>query len=350
MKLKRKLKEVVIKNEKLYIIAQCIRRFNDTDFVKLIKGYYEDSYSYVSILAKHNGVKYPDKVVYPINIYETVNKNNLKRSGMGFAAGLYLTLIEINFADTFGMTPVVEWGNTATYYEADMDRLTKNVFEYYFKPVSSVDYKEINDCRTVIEKKSRNGFFFMKHNNGYATEQDEVEKLGYLFKKYICLNAETKRYIEMNLKKIICSDTVLAVHVRGTDFNVGFKDHPRVIAAEEYLAKTKELYDSHKYTRIFLATDDINALELFKNEFKDELLYYADTFRSENSVGPHNTPSNRSMHYYKLGLEVLRDIFTLANCDSLICGLSGVAFAARYVNLALDRKFEEVIILDKGIN
>lgn len=350
MAVKRKIREMIETNNKLYVIAKCIKKRNDPNFIKLLRGYYEDPHDYISILAIHGGIKYSDKVVYHIKIYETDNEKNIERNHMGFAAALYLSLIDLNFSDYFGMVPVVEWGNTATYYDSSMDNVTKNVFEYYFNPVSSINYKEVKDCRTIIEKSSRNGFFFMKHINGYDTEQDEIDKLGKVFKKYVHLNKTTRDYIEKNLKNILNNSKVLGVHVRGTDYNVGFENHPKKIAPEEYLHKAKELYMSGEYDKVFLATEDVNALELFKKEFNSKLLYYTDVFRTGNSVGPHNTPSGRSAHYYKLGLEVLRDMYTLANCDSLICGLSGVSFAARYINIALGRPFREILVLNKGIN
>lgn len=350
MFLKSAIKKMMKKSERIYLIAQCLHNLSNPYFAKLIKGHYEDPNDYVTVLIEHRGMKFSDKIVYHIKIYETVDKRKFKRNGMGFAAALYLSLIDINFSERFGLTPVVEWGNTATYYDSGMDEITQNVFEYYFEPVSEIDYKEINECRTIIENGARNGFFFMKHVNGYATEQDEIRNLGYIFKKYIHLNERVMKYINDNLCKMLGTEKVLAVHVRGTDYNVGFENHPKVVTANEYLVKVKDLYMRGNYYNVFLATDDLNVLTLFKHEFKDKLLYYTDVFRTDNNVGPHNTPNNRPLHYYKLGLEVLRDIYTLANCDSLVCGLSGVSFAARYVNVALGREFKELVILDKGIN
>ncbi len=75
-----------------------------------------------------------------------------------------------------------------------------------------------------------------------------------------------------------------------------------------------------------------------------------DTLRSGNHSGAHESISERPLHHYKLGLEVLRDIYTLANCDSLVCGLSQVSIAAQYINAAIGRKFKKVVILNNGIN
>ena len=171
-----------------------------------------------------------------------------------------------------------------------------------------------------------------------------------IYKEYIHLNASTQEYIDANISRCINGGRILGVHVRGTDFNHGYSGHPRVVTPKEYLEKTKEIFSKGKYDRIFLATEDSGALELFRNEFDKELVYYDDVFRSANDIGPHIMPDNRPLHHYKLGLEVLRDVYTLANCDALVCGLSQVSFTARYVNLALGRKFEQVEVINKGIN
>ena len=43
-------------------------------------------------------------------------------------------------------------------------------------------------------------------------------------------------------------------------------------------------------------------------------------------------------------------MYTLAYCDSLICGMSQVSFAARYINKALGKNYEEFVLIDNGVN
>ena len=142
---------------------------------------------------------------------------------------------------------------------------------------------------------------------------------------------------------------ILGVHARGTDFNVGFRDHPIVNLPEEFLRKTKEVFINGKYDKVFLATDDVNILRLFEKELGESLLFYKDVFRSDDHRGAHTIQSDQPLHYYRLGLEVLRDVYTLAGCDALVCGLSQVSFAARYVNIAIGKHFNEIVNLNNGI-
>ncbi len=142
---------------------------------------------------------------------------------------------------------------------------------------------------------------------------------------------------------------MLGVHVRGTDFNRGFGGHPVAVTLDEYVAAAREEYSSGRYDGIFLASDDGGAVERFRAEFGGAVRYYDDVFRTSGDVGPHSTPSDRPLHRYRLGLETLRDIYTLAACRGLVCGLTNVSSVARFVNLAFCGEFERLVVLDRGI-
>ena len=340
------------RHDRLYVIAKCVTHLNDPKYIGLLKGYYEKSHEYVTLLIEPRGEKYPDKIIYDVRYGIPKKEKNMERENVGFCALLRLTLLRWIFPDSLGMTPAVEWGRASCYYDSGMDAVTKNVFEYYFEPVAQIPHKEVAECRHVIEETNlSSSYFFLERTadmfGAYHIEQDELEKLGYLYRKYIHLNQSTREYIDENMSNILAGGGILAVHIRGTDFIWGAKNHPKMITFGEYLAKVKEVFG---YEKVFLATDDEHALELFKEEFKEKLLYYEDAFRGTTRVGVQCSENDRPLHHYKLGLEILRDVYTLANCDSLVCGLSQVSIAAQYVNVALERRFKELIILDKGIN
>ena len=351
----KKIKSYIRSHNKLYVIARCIKNLNDPNLVKLLKGYYDDTRDCISIIIEHRGEKYPDKTIYDIQFLVPDEKKPFSRNHAGFCALLRWTLLSWSFPDALGMIPAVEWGKASVYYDSAMDSVTTNVFEYYFEPVCHIYHSEICKCRNVISAKGTNGsFFFMDRASdmlaSYQVKQSEIEKLGYLYKKYVHLNQNTKEYIDESINHILDQKDILAVHVRGTDFNLGANHHPIVVTPQEYLAEAKKIYLRDGYKKVFLATDDANALKLFKEEFKDKLLYYEDTLRSGNHSGVHSSISDRPLHHYKLGLEILRDIYTIASCDSLVCGLSQVSIAAQYINVAIGRTFKKVVILNNGIN
>lgn len=252
-------------------------------------------------------------------------------------------------ADQLNAVPVVNLGTDSAYYDPEMDNVTRNVFEYYFEPVSEIPYLDVDSCKNVLRCHDQQVNFF-EGTWLYEINQSRIDKLAEIYKKHIRLNKYTDEYIKDNISKSLCGKKTLGVHVRGTDYNIGFSNHPIAISPNEILESVVELFSTGKYEQVFLATDDVNALNLFKDAFAERLVFYSDTMRSDDIYGVHIKHIDRPLHYYKLGLEVLRDVYTLASCDGLICGLSHVSFAARYIKLAKEERFEEIKILDNGIN
>ena len=340
-----RIKEAIKKNDKLYVMARCIKNINDPEYVQLIKGYYERYYyDASSILVHHYGEKEPNKVIACICPDDYT---------CGFCALLTDSLFSLNFADKIEAVPSILWSKNTHYYESEFDSTTDNVFEYYFQPISDIKHDLIYQYKNVIELLCYRNYYndLDCGYEGMLQGNYRLSRLAYVYKKYVHLNQRSNQFITEQIAKLFDkSDRVIGIHVRGTDFGVGLKGHPKKVQPKEHIIKAREILNSGKYNKIFLATDDLNAIEQFKHEFTDCLVYYDDTFRTKNDIGPHSTANDRSLHHYKLGLEVLRDVYTLATCNVLICGLSNVSLAARYVNLALDRRFDEIIVLNDGIN
>ena len=346
-KMKRQIARMLLNNKRLYVVARCLHSFQKKEFQNLVYGYYEESQETTSLLLEHSGELCPSEIIYWIQSY---------RGGKspGFFAMMRRLLEMLNFADIMNLTPVVEWGEKSVYYDHDMDAITHNVFEYYFQPVSKVDYREVGCYRNIIKAKgTANGTFLMPHASSYAMSyfvtEEEIERLGYIYRKYIHLNMNTKKYIEKETNGILGVKRTLGVHVRGTDFNVGYKDHPIVITPTEFLNATLQELKANEYEQVFLATDDQNVLRLFQECLGDILVYYEDAVRSDDNIDVPRLSIERPMHFYRLGLEVLRDAYTLANCEGLVCGLSQVAFAARYIKKSMDSSYKFLLILNHGV-
>ncbi len=348
----KKLKELIKKHDKLYVIARCIKNINDPEFYKLLKGYYEPaekSNQYALLTIEHLGDKYPDKFIYFIDCADGPRQ---KRGTSGMFATIRRLLEWLNFADILGMIPVILIGKSGTYYDKDMDHITQNIFEYYFLPVSEISIDEVNDCYNVISHRSSNSNFYLKHgydSGSYEITDDEIRRLGYIYKKYIHLNETAGQFINSEILNLLNNKKTLGIHIRGTDYKLGLKNHPNIISIDEYIDITRKICEENNYEQIFLATDDLEVLKEFQNNFYNKLVYYNDAFRTSGIIGPHSTYNDRSLHHYKLGLEVIRDVYTLASCDSLICGLSQVSFAARYVKISMDQEYNILKIIDHGI-
>lgn len=341
------LKTKIKKSNKLYILLKSIESMNDPALNEMLRGYYESStYDEASTMIVHHlGNKEPDKLVAGISI---------GAYGAGLMSNLRYTLLCLNWGEILGAIPTVMWSREKSmYYDKGMDSITNNVFEYYFNPVSKIKYESLNNYANVLFVPFW-GLFGnyedLKQNRWFYNEQI-LARCAYVYNKYIKLNDMTRSYIDEQIANLFKhAKRVIGVHVRGTDYALKMKNHPVMIQPKEHVEKVKELLKIGEYDKIFLATDDAGVIELFNNEFQNKLIYYTDTIRSDSIIGVHSTTNNRTLHHYRLGLEVLRDVYTLAQCDALVCGLSNVPYAARYLKMSMDKEYDNIIVLDHGFN
>ena len=334
-------KKQIKKNDRLYVILKCIMNSNDPQLVSLIRGYYCQPYKSLTLML-NTPMDAEKESIYYVNF--GVDKTRTE----GFCALLRYTISALPVADSLGLIPFVEWGKGINYYENELESETRNAFLYYFQPVSKIN--QIQGKQFVCWEPAHVENYRHKKLALYQSVDEEINFFAESYKKYIHLNKKTTDYIEENIKSVIQDYRVLGVHARGTDFNIGYAKHPKAITPNIYIEKAKKLFDIGNYDKIFIATEDINLLNSFIDTFGEKLVYYDDVFRTSGNVGPHGTKNARPLHHYKLGLEVLRDVYTLAYCDSLLCGMAHVSFAVRYINLALGRNFEELVVLNSEFN
>ncbi len=341
-------RELITKNRKVYVAARTAHDFSTNTLYRLLAGYYERNAGDSAFLVEHPGDRCPGKILFCNSIYANSYGEPLP-SPAGFFASVREELNFLSYAEQFGFVPVIFWGKGLVYYDPEMEPLTENAFEYYYEPVSGIPYAELKTYKNVAfchTGKVADAF----KTSGYQMGKASLELLASLYKKYFHLNQTTRAYMEKEIGAVLNGKRTLGVQVRGTDFKLQANKHPVFVTPEEYLAEAKKLLASGRYEQVFLATDDLEALELFRREIpEDQLVYFSDVLRSTGKVNPFDVESSRPLHRYKLGLEVLRDVYALACCDGLIGGLSQVVFAAQYINIALDKAYKDCVIVNKGI-
>lgn len=338
------IKKFIVKHKNLYIFSRWLQHINDLDFYELLRGYYESDGD--ALVCKINN--YKQISINPI-IYEIFIGTD-KIEIAGFCAVFYQVLLYLDFAYKMNFVPYVFWGPKFQYYDEKMCDKYENAFEYYFEPIKPdgiihYDGTRYPHLRAIYRHTE------IKKDSFYESTKDEdkIKQIARLYTKYIHLNIETKQYLVKTMSPVFDGKSILGVHFRGTDFKQGLADHPVMITVEDYIESVSELFSSGEYDAIFIATDDSEALERFKYRFGEKLLFYDDVLRSRTDVSVHNLQSERPLHHYKLGLEIIRDVYSLACCDGLVCGMSNVSFMARYVNVSIGKSYKKVVVLDHGL-
>lgn len=273
---------------------------------------------------------------------------------IGYCCLMKLTLLHLAYADRMGFVPVIEWTKALLYTEKNAVNGKYNGFEYFLRNSSSITVNEVLKSDLVVHSKPQDKFLIYDYRLintiSYEVREHEIEIMSEMFKKYIKFNETGVKEILNPANELLSRGKCLGVHVRGTDFNKNFNGHPKAISVEKYISQIEEIFSTHSYQYIFLATDEVQTVKKISEKFGEKLLYY-DVLRSENGDSIHYGNSfKRENHKYYLGMEILKDVYTLGQCDGLVAGVSNVSIIARVIKQSTGLKYEDEIIINEGFN
>lgn len=325
--------------EILKVFNRCRIHCKEEDFRQFVL---EEYHSAKCLELNSYGNEYQGQIVYHIKEFGR---------SVGFFAEFLYVLKRLYFAADRGFVPYIEWGNDCLYYEADGVEGEHNAFLYYFEPVSDVIH--VNHAAHVLTAEEYHIASVEASFDavGYTVTNEYMAALSDMAKRYIRYNAKTKSYLEDGYRTLIGDKKALAVHFRGTDYRRQYNNHPVFITIEQEIAKVREIFDAKDYEVIFLATDEQEAVNVFRQEFGDIVKVFDDTWRADGedeSVA--FSHAEREHHHYLLGLEVIRDQYMLTRCEGLICGISNLTLSARIMRKAwYDKDYDDLIVLDNGL-
>lgn len=333
-----KIKEFIDRHERVKVIWEALQKNSDEQFRKRVLG--TDCLN-ISVMENTNIDRKTGKsgILYQIE---------MGTWGDGFFAEYKKLLNYLYFADFFQWKPCVHFSNQFTYAEDHPINGTENPFEYFFEPIVKMD--DANEYRYYVNSREVDWEFAnrLKPVNGYDISEEYIQAMSEINQKYIKFNDITLRYLQ-STDDLLGKNKVLGVHVRLTDFKQIFLGHPVCITAEEHLKYAVDAVKKYGFNKIFLATDDVSTVDLFRKEFGKNLLYYEDVTRSSGDVSVAFSDNVRENHHYKLALEVIRDMYTLSRCNGLIAGKSQVSICAIIENRR-NSPYEFLKIVDKGNN
>ena len=292
---------------------------------------------------EHNGSLYEGKVIYLIDAVG---------EGYGFFAEIKTLLENLMFADQYGFIPCVRFGTKFTYYDESYDETT-NAFEYYFMPIGENIFPE-KACNLLHSKAEYGQSLDVVYNpnpDGSHLSEEFANRLAHMIDKYIHIKPSILEDFNFEFDRIRSGNQkIVGVHYRGGDYKCNYNQHPKSISISETDSLLEECFYEKNYDVAFLATDDVEAYEYFKGKYGDRIHSFDDVIRTNEETSVAFSSSNRDKHKYKLGLEVLRDMYLLSRCDGLICGLSQVTNVARLFKKARGEEYMYIQVIDKGIN
>lgn len=250
------------------------------------------------------------------------------------------------------------------YYD-DQILFTNNVWEYFFYPPANILYSELDKKIETIYGP------WNKFNNGnnLVSEfqvnpkimQEKKEKLKEISKfifnngsNRIILRDEIYELVKQTKNRLGLNKTkYISVHYRyfTWDENKIYNPHQsREISYQHWFDEIEKVIDDD--TKIFLATDNIESVNIFKEKYGEKLIYNESVERFSNDpnishVGdnPHNLPSeylwayktlalstNRKQSPYETGLQAIIDCWILSGGSTIIKIFSGLGFFSTLIN------------------
>ncbi|MBR4383882.1 MAG: hypothetical protein IKP64_10035, partial [Selenomonadaceae bacterium] len=192
---------------------------------------------------------------------------------MGLFARYIIYAGHIRYALSNGRLPVVDMQNYSNMYLPPEKLGQENSWEYYFEQPLRIGLEQAYSGENVILSKAgivvpcpNDGISFYENRNNELTEWRMLVKLGLLK-----IKPALQQEILVTREKLFSpQDRVLGVLLRGTDYlSERPQNHPIPppieFAASMVVVKLREW----KCNKIFLATEDKNILQIFKNFFGD---------------------------------------------------------------------------------
>lgn len=249
-----------------------------------------------------SGISPPDNKKYFILDYPN------EKSGL-FSA-LRMTLAALNSYDVYKdkiMAGIELVYTRCLYYDPAYG---PNVWEYYFEPICLGERKKYRIGNWPNLPPCAKGF--------RGSKKGENEMLA----KYVRVKPHIMKIVE-DFTTIHFDDFIIGVHYRGTDKEI---EAPRV-EYEQVLKSVNELVLELKLEKykVFVATDEIAFLDYMKTNFPDNLIYYEDSYRSNDGKPIH---FNKTFSPYKKGEDALVDCLLLSRCDYLIATCSHLSFCS----------------------
>lgn len=329
-----------IKSKKLHYVLKALKHFGDEEYMDF---FLERETNPLLLEFNRNGGRNFNKPFY------IIHENG---DGWGFFAEFRALLAKLVFAERFGMMPYVIWGSNFLYKEQEGLHGIDNAYEYYFNQPFGYSLEDVNNAELVTHSKSMQAVMIEREykRDVYDISNEYLTVLSFVYRKYISLNEVIENQIYKQINSKFNGEKVLGVHFRGTDFKVGYNNHPVAVQIEQTINAIKHVIKERNFTKIFIATDEEAALESLKREFGSILIYYEDVYRGNSSKSIAFSNADRENHHYRLGYEVIRDMLTLSYCDGLVAGLSQVVVCARIVKASRKESYEILNIINNGIN
>ncbi len=229
-----------------------------------------------------------------------------------------------------------------------------NTFEMWFQQPSHLQAEEVYNSKNVVLSPTSDWNYrgldvdkLIRDKKDMATFQKHAQ----VFQKYLRPNKEFDNLLQEERKKIFHDgEKVCGVVFRGTDYLLA-KTYMHDIQPEldVLIDKVRQLQKEWNFQKIYLSTEDANGQKRFIEEFGDMVIFSERELIENYPVLPAdaaitNVRFERKNDGYLKGMEYLRQLYMLSECDYIISGWN----SSFRVALLLSNGFEKYFAFNIG--
>jgi hypothetical protein len=265
----------------------------------------------------------------------------------GFSVMMTYALNGVRLAIQKNLLPVINFDHSDRKYFYDK-LLGPNIWDYYWEPVMGMTFERLTNLiqssrvdpflvTTLSGQEICNAHLIdsqriATYPVGYEIVTDrtkwmsEKRDLGRKFvAKYIKIKPRILEKVDLLGLQYFDGCFVFGVHIRGTDLFYAEATKP-----DDYFIEIEKLASVHNldYYKVFIATDQVQFVELFRKRFGDRLVCY-DSIRSSNQIAPFK---HTGVSQYRKGEDVLIDILLLSKCNHVLKCAASVGEYALWFN------------------
>lgn len=257
-----------------------------------------------------------------------------------------------------GYIPIIDLQHNNNQYFKDGRKFKDNTWEYYFKQPCGISLKDLDNIGDNSQVKILIDDSDFTNIPGSVIKLQRVlnsaciEKFPYKKEalKYIKLSDDAQQYIDDKINRLIGNESeILGILCRGTDYiRIKPKQHSIPATPEMLIKEAKELKSKYHYKKIYVATEDLEIYNKFKDAFGELLIpnnqYMYGNYEHSNTIYLSSIEVNRPNHKYQLGMEYLCSMYILSNCKYFISSNScaGVDLASRFSNFFSNMEYVHI--------
>lgn len=276
----------------------------------------------------------------------------IRSNGSGSGLMWYYVIYagHIRYALCRNMIPVVDMKNYPNAYQDPKDLGIVNVWENYFEqPMGvgieeAIETAEAGKCSIVLSRSEPMGYHVQ--NKALLYEQSKEIYNWRALREFGLLRVK-KNILEhiANVRRSIINDNdrVLGVMLRGTEYtNTHPFEHPVQPPIEFAIRTVMEKAKEWSCNKIFLATEDKNYVNIFKQVFGGNIVTipkaYAE-YHTEDKKSYSSYVNERDNDYYLKGLEYLTEMTILAQCPNIVSSRTTGAAATNILAKGFEHKY-----------